>query len=275
MAMQVYSAEDLKELSLDELIGRMDAVRYSCWKALNPGITEVFKNMVSPFRSVTEFMISIKAQDFPDIQRRQLADLIFRYLFQRDLVSTGAGISNKIVYPLNTYSEADWNLPRQWMRNSAVEQYRIVASRIELECFLDLIYFVDRGERMPGQSKFRKFRQWVINPGNPFQCFIPQMIDAYKYDRVHRQKEVHGTTRFARSILKLEVPEINERNVPNPLHNILGNLYNPLLEIMNNVVPNITYPSIIKDCSTEDIINEFNDPNDHFVNTLTEFMHTR
>jgi hypothetical protein len=66
--------------------------------------------------------------------RRRIADAAYRFLLQMDLVSVASGISNQIMFGAK-YSEACWASPWYQMRTAVLGQYRIVASRIALECF--------------------------------------------------------------------------------------------------------------------------------------------
>lgn len=268
--LQSLSLSQLQNLSLEELIGRMDSVRFAAWRDRYSHIPEFLRNTSIPYRSLTEFMITKRAQEMKEADRRRLAYFVFQYLFQSDLITTTWGISNKIVFE-NPYDEYRWSFPRQWFMHSALEQYQIISSRVLLEKFFYIIYFVYEGKMVPGGSKFEVMRKWLIKPDNPFQCFIPDLINAYKYDRIHRNREIHGASRFVKSTLRLEVPTQLDRAVPYPLARIVHKLYDALLEIMDFKA--LVTESLVKlsFSEEEEVFNQFKDKDELFVRDLTEF----
>ena len=171
-----------------------------------------------------------------ETQARKLADTAFRFLLQMDMVTKASGIANAVIYGPK-YNESLWSNPSHWLKAAVLDQYTIVGSRIALECFFDLIYTADRRERMPGKSKFKTFRKWVVIEGNPYKYFVGHIIKAFEFDREHRQREVHGTSQFAQKILRLEMPDSTERNTPLILQNVLINTWGPLVQTMNNCKP--------------------------------------
>ena len=88
------------------------------------------------------------------------------------------------------------------------------------------------------KGKFKAFRTWVLKPGNPFKYFVGHIVHAFHFDREHRQREVHGTSRFSRAILRLQQPDHVELNIPHQLMNVLLNVWDPLVSIMNGTPPN-------------------------------------
>lgn len=264
--------DQLRSLSLEELVGRMESVRHNAWRDRHNTFPNLIRDTVSPYTSLIEFITTKRAQEFEENERRRLAYFVFQFLFQSDLITTTSGISNQIVFE-TPYDEDRWSFPRQWFRHSALEQYQIISSRILLERFFFLIYFVSEKKMLEGKKKsnFGMIRDWVVKPDNPFQCFIPDLIDAYKYDRVHRNKEIHGASAFVKSTLRLEVPTQTERSVPYPLAAIVHKLYNALLKIMDYQTPATEGGVNFTVSGREEVINQFRDKDDPFVRDLTKF----
>ncbi len=227
--------EQVTNLSLSSLIQRMDQVRLHAEEE-RYGKDFMKLHAGRPFQLVSQIMATKIVASKDEAAKRKLADCAFRYLLQMDLVSVALGISNKVVYGPH-YHERIWNSPLHWMRAAALDQYCIVASRIALECFFDLIFMADSGERMAGDSKFKIFKKWILKEQNQFVYFVGHIIRAFEFDRIHRQKEVHGTSRFARSLLTLHKHDHAESNIPNQLTNVLLSVWQPLLQILDNQKP--------------------------------------
>jgi hypothetical protein len=237
MTLTPYSSDDIKQLSLDALVERMDVVRLTAEKERYGSDLVEIREQHIPFPQVKHLMSTSTARQMDEPQRRKLADATFRFLLQMDMLSVSSGISNTVVYG-PTYHEGVWAYPSHWMASAVLDQYSIVASRIALECFFDLLYIADRGERMSGRSKFKAFQKWVILPENRYKYFVGHILVAFEFDREHRQKEVHGTSRFAHCLLRLGKPDSEELNIPHKLTNVLLNVWLPLIEIMNGTPPN-------------------------------------
>jgi len=269
---------DVKELSLSSLVQRMDDIRVEI-EVERHGIdhfTLSGKTNPFPIPKVVDLMETSSIHDKEEIQQRQIADAAFRFLLQLDMLSVSSGITNKIIYGPD-YNEENWKKPLHWIRASVLGQYEIIASRIALECFFDLIYILHQGKRMPGRSKFSRFRTWVSEPENPYKYFVGHIIHAFDFDRKHRQKEVHGTSRFANCLLRLQVPDSEERNIPLQLTGTLMNVWRPLIEILNGKQPSCI--SVFSSCDDfaskyfESLKNPETETFDAFVqNLLTRHM---
>ncbi len=228
------SPEQVKSLNIVDLVARMDEVRLRAQEERYG--KELTKLISMPFPLVGQIMETKKIRAKDEQYKRRVADAAFRYLLQMDLVSVSAGIANKIVFGPE-YTEDRWKSPAHWMRFAVLDQYSIIASRIALECFFDLIFMIGRGERMSGDKKFKEFKKWILADKNPFVYFVGHIVSAFEFDRTHRQKEVHGTSRFARSLLTLHKPESDELNISNQLTNVLLSVWQPLIEILNEQRP--------------------------------------
>jgi hypothetical protein len=237
MSLEPHSLNDIKKLSLDALVERMDIVRLTADKERYGSHWIEMKGKHDPLPQVKDLMSTFIARQMGEPQKRKLADAAFRFLLQMDMLSVSSGISNAVVYGPN-YHDGIWAHPSRCMASAVLDQYQIIASRIALECFFDLLYIADCGERMSGKSKFSTFRKWVVLPENPYKYFVGHIIVAFEFDREHRQKEVHGTSRFAHSLLRLEKPNSEELNISLKLTNVLLSVWRPLIEIMNGIRPN-------------------------------------
>jgi len=239
------SGKDIKKLSLAALVKRMDDIRVAA--EIERYGTDIFKikEKVNTFPRVADLLSTTSIKEKEEPQQRRLADAAFRFLLQMDMLTVSYGIANSVVYGPG-YQEENWASPRYWMKVAVLEQYQIIASRIALECFFDLIYITHRGDRMPGRSKFSTFRNWVCEPNNPFKYFVGHIIHAFNFDRKHRQKEVHGTSRFAQNLLRLEPPEQTDRNISTDLANVLLSVWSPLVRILNGERP--TSIAVFKSC---------------------------
>lgn len=237
MILESFTAGEIKALSIDSLINRMDKVRVTA--EIERYGEDHFKHSEqrTPFPRVADLGGTQSWGDLEESTQRRLADAAFRFLLQLDLISASLGISNVVVYGPN-FNDESWKSPSHWLRMAALSQYIIVASRIALECFFDLLHIADRGDRMPGQSKFAAFRKWIVREDNPYKYFVAHFIRAFAFDREHRQREVHGTSRFAQAILRLEAPDSTELNILNELTNVLLGVWRPFVQIFDGQRPN-------------------------------------
>ncbi len=227
----------IKNMSLSELVHRMDQIRLCAHEERHRHLPPEY---IFPPNLVNQFMETSLISCKDEQTKRRLADCAFRYLFQMDLVLASLGIWNRIS-PDYDYTQAYWSSPTYWLRTAALDQYHIIGSRIVLECFFDLIYIVDTGKRMDGKSKFGTFKKWIKESkgkDNPYIYFVGHIARAYEFDRDYRQKEVHGTSRFVHSILKLQKPDSSESDMKFQLTNILSNIWPRLLEILDGNEPN-------------------------------------
>ncbi len=249
--------EQIKSLDLQSLVSRMDLVRIVA-RLEKYGPIVLQHECLAPPR-VAQIMETKRARSMSGESQRKLADLAFRFLFQMDLLEVSSGISNAVVHCPGS-GEHSWSSPSHWMRAAVLDQYQIIASRIALECFFDLIYFSDREVRMTGKSKFKAFKNWVLKDGNPYKYFVGHIVEGFKFDRQIRQNEVHGTSRFARSILALSAPDSDERNISLRLTNTLLSVWRPLIEILDEKPP--TSMSYSNDAGAEFADEYFNSMSD-------------
>jgi hypothetical protein len=229
--------DEIKLLSVENLMHRMDSIRITA-QVEKYGESVFYEHMYQNFPLVSQISKTLKFQELNDSEKISLVDGSFRYLLQMDLIGCAGGFSNALLYN-STYDEIkSWKSPNFRLRDAAIKQYEIVASRIALECFFDLLSLAFNKKRLEGKSKFKSFKKFVLQQENPSKYFVGHVIKAFQFDRDHRQNEVHGTSRFAKSILRLEVPTYEENNLSLGLVNILLGVWTPFLQIMNDEKPN-------------------------------------
>jgi hypothetical protein len=228
------TVDEVKSLDLVSLVSRMDDVRRQAEEERHGSFR--LQPASFPFPLVAQVMNTHKVRGLDEEVQRRIADATFRFLLQLDLLSVSSGIANREVFGPH-YSDDRWASPLHWMKSAVLDQYQIIGSRVALECFFDLMHLVDRGTRMSGDRKFKAFRRWVLEEGNPFSYFVGHIVKAFSFDREHRQAEVHGTSRFARAILTLQKPTGEEQNLPLQLTNVLLSVWHPFLEILDGKKP--------------------------------------
>ena len=238
------SPEHVKKMDIASLVHRMDEVRRHAMEERYG--KDYITHSVPTFPLVDQFMATKTVASKNEESKRKLADCAFRYLLQMDIVSVSSGISNREVYG-TSYHENIWNSPLHWMKVASLNQYSIVASRIALECFFDLIYMASCGKRVPGDRKFKAIKNWILKDNPPFVYYVGHIVAAFEFDREYRQHEIHGTSRFKSSLLTLHKPEFLESNISNQLTNILLNVWEPLLKILDGEEP--TGMSVFNSCN--------------------------
>lgn len=252
MKLQSLTRDEVRSLDSKTLAHRMDNIReVSQLERHGPNMFKL-QSEISGFPRVADLLETKAATQLDEEGKKKLADIAFRFLLQLDLLIVASGIGNKVLYG-RAYTDSQWASPAYQMRNAVLGQYQIVASRIALECFFELIHVAHKKKRMDGKSKFRAFKKWVAEPDNPYRYFVGHIIEAFVFDREHRQREIHGTSRFPQRILRLEKPDIQESTKIFDLTNILLNVWSPLIKVMNGKKPN----SLPIFDSTEDVADKY------------------
>lgn len=227
------SEAELDTLSLDSLVRRMDEFLLQTHRERYDNFPEIF-----PIAVPSELIHSISVRQRPDVEIRRIAYICFSYLVQLQLDSVSSGFANRLLYT-EDYKLSDWGSPVFRLRNSAIQQYQIICSRIAFEIFIDLLYAIETGQRIESKkSKLKAFRTWLSDAQNKFHYFAHVLLAAYRFDRQVRTPEVHGTSRLPRRMLLLQVPSFEENNQHLQLTNTLAGVWKPLIDILNNVRPN-------------------------------------
>jgi hypothetical protein len=230
--------EELDALPLLELVARMDRVlEVNRLERYGREVLQLFDHKPT----VAEFVATKLVSQATDNQRG-LVYLFFGFLVQMELCEVATGISNKVLYNSSFHQTESWRSPAFRLRHGVLWQYDILASRVAMEVFMDLLHALDTGRRLAGRkSRFKEFRKWLINIENPFVYFANVLISAYRFDRKHRTAEAHGSSRFPRKLLLLQVPDSVELNESHKLSNVLLNTWSPLKVILNGGMPNFIH----------------------------------
>ena len=242
--MNSLTEEELDSLPLKELIQRMDDFLLESNKER---YGQLHLGFTIPLPS--DLINTISVQGKTESEIRKIAYLVFSYLVQLELFSVSSGISNKILFTKN-YKPLDWTSPTFRLRSSSINQYQIICSRIAFEIFIDLLYCIENGERLASKkSKLKKFRAWLQDVNNRFHYFAHVLLIAYRFDREIRTPEVHGSSSSPRNMLMLQIPTSEEMNKQFRLTNTLVNVWQSLIDILNNTRP--TYMNIITPADNE------------------------
>jgi hypothetical protein len=94
--------------------------------------------------------------------QRSLVYLFFGFLVQMELCEVAAGISNRVLYDSSFHQTENWRSPAFRLRHGVLWQYDILASRVAMEVFMDLLHALDTGKRLAERrSRFKEFRKWL------------------------------------------------------------------------------------------------------------------
>ena len=154
--------------------------------------------------------------------------------------------TNHYIFGPKYNEDTTWKSPNVQIRNAALRQWGIVSSRISTECFMQLLHYLGKGERINAKrSTFGSFKNWLLDAENPFSYFATHILKAFHYDRAHRTPEVHASSRLSKSIILMEKPNGEQGKSMLELTNIMLNVWNPLIEILNGIKCN--FMSGVKD----------------------------
>jgi hypothetical protein len=230
MSVRPMSGDELDKLSVRERVGRMDGIRIAAELERYPYKVEAGIPLLQ------ELCDTLDWRCLPEVQQRRSVDSAFRFLLQMDLCSMASGNMNAICFNRG-YSDASWHSPGFQIAHASFVQYRIVGSRIALECFFDLLHILDKGERLPGKRKFKAFRQWMLKDKSRFVYFLGHIVAAHRFDREQRTPEVHATSALVRRILEMRKPDDRVQQATFDLSNVLLSVWQPMLRIMNRERP--------------------------------------
>jgi hypothetical protein len=230
--MHSLSAAELDELTLSELVTRMDEFLVTAHRERYPGHSGF------QIRSSVSDLVSSRLVSRADpIHQRRIAHLCFAFLAQMEMNSVALGIGNQVIYD-SAFNENSWRLPTLRLGHAALWQYQVVGTRIAFEVFIDLLHVVETGDRLETRkSKLGAFRRWLKSSDNRFHYFAHILLEAYRFDRQVRTPEVHGTSRLPKQMLTLVAPSSDEQNAKLRLGNVLLSVWAPLIEILNERRP--------------------------------------
>jgi hypothetical protein len=232
--LEPISRDELRDMSLPDIVRRMDEILVVAEEQRHGPIPNEF-----PVPVVSDIINTKKARALPQDAIRALAHIAFSYRVQLELDSIAAGIANRVLFTPDFNNETSWFSPVFRLRHGALRQYEIVSSRMAMEIFMDLLYFIDTGGRLEAKrSKLKKFRTWLCDSSNPFNYFAHILLEAYRFDRGLRTPEIHGTPALPRELLTLQIPSHQDLNESTRLHSALVNCWRPLIQILDEERPN-------------------------------------
>lgn len=224
---------ELYALPVPELVSRMDAIIET--SLVERGMPSGWRDEVTNM-TVKRLLSTKRISAFPEAQQRRLAYIGFSFLVQLEMLSAASGMSNSVLYNDRYHEKNSWVSPAFRFRHGALNQYGIVSSRIAMEIFMDLLYCIEKGERLKSKkSKLAAFKNFIVDCKNPFHYFACVLLNAYHFDRTLRTPEVHGTPSLTNRILLLQVPGHDEINESHKLSNVLMNCWQPLCELLNGL----------------------------------------
>lgn len=221
--------EEIQELSVEQLSSRMDALleaneleRYGRTIKINPPSVKIILNTKH-----------VQKMNFE--KQRAICHLIFNTLLQMEYSSVASAASNSLVYSSNYNEHESWKSVKVQVNRSALIQFEIISSRIAMECFMELLHYLGVGERIRAKkSTFRSFTKWLNDPQNPFSYFATHILRAFVFDRNFRTPEVHASSRLNNHVLRMKTPTSEDNNSPLQLVNIMLNVWQPLIDILND-----------------------------------------
>jgi hypothetical protein len=227
------SDEEIGMLSLDALVDRMDLV-------LRTAKTERGEHARA---CISDLAASAWLCRRPEIVKPAV-NAAFQFLVQRDLVTSAHVALNVLYFDKPVDGEVLEHSPALRMYHASFTQQSIILSRVAFECFMELIYVLGTGQRIPGKSKFKTLRRWLFRGDNPFCYFARDVVAAHRYDRAHRTPEVHARSKLVRGMLTLQAADSEIENLRLGLSNLLNHVWEPLIEIVNDRKPRVVYATM-------------------------------
>lgn len=236
------SKEELDDLSNDALCQRMELVLL---KILN----ESYPNLATidnfPRQSIKDFFNTRKIQSLSQENQRRALRKCFEYLVQLETLSRVSGWMNQSVFNSDYDEIKSWLSPRIQSINCSIDHIKIVCSGVAFERLMDLLHIIETGKPVESnKSKFKKFKKWLLNRQNRFVYFATILPAINKFRSSLRTAEIHEWSRLPEKLLQLQSPSFEESNEPLTLLNILMTVWDPLLILLNDKIPDYIVGSI-------------------------------
>lgn len=169
--MESLTKEELGKLSNDDLARRMDTILLNK-EIENYGIEITKRNKVfQEQRSVVTILKTKYIQKLDEKRQRKICYLIFNTLLQMEYTNFTSGAKNHYIYRHTSTQTVNWSSPSTQVNNAALTQFGIISSRITMECFMQLLHYIDTGNEINGKSTFKAFKKWLNNPQKPIFIF--------------------------------------------------------------------------------------------------------
>jgi len=229
--MKSLTLNELANLSNYDLALRMDSILINNEIEIY-GIHSLERNKnFRNLHSVVTILNTKYVKTLNEEKQRKICYLTFNTLLQMEYTSFTDGAKNHYIY-LN--GVVNWSSSSTQIRNAALTQFGIISSRITMECFMQLLHYLDTGEEIKAKSTFKAFKKWLNNPNNIFSYFATHTLSAFKFDRKYRSPEVHASSKLSSKLLLMGEPDNKEQNNMLELQGILMNVWQSLIEILND-----------------------------------------
>ena len=229
--MKSITLEELAHLSNDELALRMDTILVNKEVEIY-GIQSLKRNEIfHKLNSVVTILNTKYVKALNEVKQRKICYLTFNTLLQMEYTSFTSEAKNHYIYPNGI---VNWSSSSSQIRNAALTQFSIISSRITMECFMQLLHYLDTGEEIKAKSTFKAFKKWLNNPNNIFSYFATHTLSTFKFDRKYRTSEVHASSKLSSKLLLMGEPDNKEQNDMLKLEGILMNVWQSLVEILND-----------------------------------------
>jgi len=231
---EAITPEGIRSLSVSGLATRMDRI-------LMESIFERFGANHPKQPLVSEILSTEMVQAMEEDKQRTVCHLTFKMFLQMQYTMEISSCTSSFIFGTNYDENESWRSPTIQIRSAASKQHEIISSRISMEYFMQLLHFIGVGEEITNKSKFRGFKKWLNDTQNPFSYFATHLLRAFFFDRQHRTPEVHASSRLSAKVLMMKRPTYADLNTPLALGNAMLNIWQPLLDILNNNKPNVIY----------------------------------
>lgn len=236
--------EEIRSLSTHDLAQRMETILERNETERYPAEYFEFDKQFPKASSVIKIFNSQKVQRMTDEKQRTVCYLSFNTLLQIQFSIVASAATNHLVYKPG-FTNEHWKSVKTQVNSAALNQFTIISSRISMECFMKLLYFLGEGEEIKSKkSTFKSFKKWLNNPKNPFSYYATHILRAYLFDRNLRTPEVHASSKLHGQVLRMQTPQtFQDRSQPLELANVMMNVWQPLLKILNNETATSMYGS--------------------------------
>lgn len=232
--MDPISFEQMASLALPDLVERMDLALRTLRAERDPYFDLTFD--LSPY--VGTYFNTSKFQGLAPENRTKAVWIIFDIIVQMEYVNSFGGIQNSLRLPQRAGDT--WDSAHHLVVYMGQAQAAIVSSRIVLEKFMVLVYFLETQKSLDGKSKFKAFSKWLLALPIDSSWFylIPQLPWLRKHDIRFRTPEVHKGSRLKKHLITLQEIPNEDQNEALDLTNLMSAILRNIIPILNGERPN-------------------------------------
>lgn len=185
---------DIQNMTSLELAVRMDKIFFTYKEETNPSI-ELTSDFITGNLYIKKIINSEYVAKLEECHKKHICHLLFKTFLQMEYTDKAIG----------SREYGGFNSPKTQIYNAAKIQNQIISSRITVEYFMVLIYYIYNKKEIDIKFIHNNFKKWLKNNTDcPFFCTVVPIISKMRaFDKKFRIDEVHASSKLSKGILQM------------------------------------------------------------------------